>query len=324
MKSGAGGFLLGVQEACGGSIPFARFMQEALYHPEFGYYAKNIRAVGHEGDFSTWPTLEGGPAAAIARWLGKSRHVIEIGAGSGQLARGILKARGLLSRFTGTYHIVEVSPVLRERQKALLRGPGVRWHETVAEALEAAGGEADLFSNELVDAFPCRVFVRSGGNWRELAVRVASGTAREELIDAELPDSTAFRDEAAEGDRVEVHASYREWMAGWLPAWKKGRLLTIDYGSTMPDLYHRRSGGTVRAYAHQQRLTGAEVYAAFGRRDLTADVNFSDLQKWGTADGLINVRLETLGGFLERSGSPVPAGYEGAGEAFLALEQRRG
>jgi SAM-dependent MidA family methyltransferase len=299
-------------------------MQEALYHPEFGYYTRNIRAVGREGDFSTWPTLEGGPAAAIARWLGKSRHVIEIGAGSGQLARGILKARGLLSRFTGTYHIVEVSPTLRARQQALLRGPGVRWHESVAAALEAAGGEADLFSNELVDAFPCRIFVRSGGNWRELAVRVAGGAAREELTDTELPDSTAFRSDAAEGDRVEVHASYRDWMAGWLPAWTKGRLLTIDYGSTMPDLYHRRPGGTVRAYSHQQRRTGAEVYAAFGRRDLTADVNFSDLEKWGAEDGLMNIRLETLGDFLNRFGTPVPAGYEGAGEAFLALEQRRG
>jgi hypothetical protein len=32
------------------------------------------------------------------------------------------------------------------------------------------------------------------------------------------------------------------------------------------------------AYAHHQRLEGREVYAGFGLRDITADVNFSDLQ----------------------------------------------
>jgi len=37
-------------------------------------------------------------------------------------------------------------------------------------------------------------------------------------------------------------------------------MLTIDYGDTCPALYLRRPRGTLRAYAHHQRLEGYDVY----------------------------------------------------------------
>jgi SAM-dependent MidA family methyltransferase len=37
----------------GGAIPFRRFMELALYHPEYGYYASGRARVGKEGDFFT-------------------------------------------------------------------------------------------------------------------------------------------------------------------------------------------------------------------------------------------------------------------------------
>jgi SAM-dependent MidA family methyltransferase len=48
-----GGVLAKLQDECGGSIPFDRFMEAALYHPDLGYYAKRIRTVGARGDFTT-------------------------------------------------------------------------------------------------------------------------------------------------------------------------------------------------------------------------------------------------------------------------------
>ena len=41
----------------GGAVPFRRFMEAALYDPNFGYYARQIRSVGAQGDFSTSATL---------------------------------------------------------------------------------------------------------------------------------------------------------------------------------------------------------------------------------------------------------------------------
>jgi SAM-dependent MidA family methyltransferase len=62
-------FLLRIQEEHGGVIPVERFMKEALYHPEFGYYTAHIRDVGPRGDFSTSATRGEELGTAIARWI---------------------------------------------------------------------------------------------------------------------------------------------------------------------------------------------------------------------------------------------------------------
>ena len=42
-------------DAAGGRIPFARFMELALYHPAWGYYLSPARRPGRPGDFLTAP-----------------------------------------------------------------------------------------------------------------------------------------------------------------------------------------------------------------------------------------------------------------------------
>lgn len=303
-------FLLDLQESLGGAIPFERWMREALYHEAFGYYAANIRAIGARGDFTTWPQRNENLGRAIAKWARtyRPRHLIEVGAGSGELAAAVLRGLGWWGR--PRYHIVEVSRPLREAQKKLL-GRKAEWHTTITEALAASGGEAVIFSNELVDAFPCRIFQKQEAGWRELALRIETGKVIETWVEAPLPDSTAFGHEWPTGQRIEVQESYHHWLQEWLPAWKRGAMLTIDYGDTCPALYHRRPQGTLRAYAHHQRLEGREAYAAFGLRDLTVDVNFSDVQAWTEA----SAALATLGDFLSGLGFPPDPGFAEAGEA---------
>lgn len=330
--SGAGKrleFLLALQEESGGAIPFERWMGEALYHREFGYYTANIRTVGQRGDFSTWATLHDSLGRALANWLKENRprarpwHVIEVGGGNGALAMTVLQHLGWWNR--PHYHLVEISPVLRQQQQEKLRGRSVAWHETLRSALEASGGRALIFSNELVDAFPCRVFQNQAGAWRELALRIEAGKAAEVWAETALPDSTAFQNAWTDGQRVEVQESYHSWLKEWVPAWVEGKMLTIDYGAECPALYHRRPHGTLRSYAHQQRLEGADVYQGFGRRDLTADVNFSDLERWGNSAGLAGEGIVSLEKFLEKnSKGPLPAEFRNdPGEAFRVLVQSR-
>ena len=95
-------------------------------------------------------------------------------------------------------------------------------------------------------------------------------------------------------------------------------MLTIDYGETMPALYQRRPAGTLRGYAHHQRLAGSEIYQAPGRLDLTADVNFSDLEKWGGDLGWKTIRHETLDAFLPPATAPR---FLEAAKSFRVLEQ---
>lgn len=312
----------------GGSIPFERFMEAALYHPEFGYYTKRVRTVGRAGDFSTWPGLHSSLARAVSAWLraNPSRHIIEAGAGTGELAAGVLKYLGFFRRLRTTLHIVEVSPALRAAQEKLLKGKNVVWHRDMNGALAAADGRANIYSNELPDAFPCRVFVRADAMWKELALAIDGHSAREVLRDCELPESSSLHGTPPDGTRVEVHESYRKWLCSWADSWKHGEMLTVDYGSAMPGLYHRRPAGSLRAYAHHERLTGADVFGSVGHRDITADVNFTDLENWGKSLGWRTVSLDALPAFL-RSRCPRVAlngQFAEAGEAFQALLQSKG
>jgi SAM-dependent MidA family methyltransferase len=323
-------FLLDLQEDLGGCIRFDRWMREALYHEKFGYYTANIREFGRRGDFTTWPILSESLGVAVGRWIlgnksSERAEVIEIGGGNGELAASVLKAIGWWKK--PRYHIVEISSRLQEVQQKRLGSKAV-WHASVGEALGVCGGAAIIISNELVDAFPCRVLKKRGDGWRELALRIEDKALMEEWISTPLPTSTVFLESWPVGQRIEVHESFRVWLRAWLPRWKAGCMLTIDYGDLCPELYRRRPNGTLRAYVHHQRLEGPEAYAGFGLRDLTADVNFSDLQQepvlCTTAFGTLTEFLSAHGGFAKQDRLPRAfGGTGGAGETFKFLVQTR-
>jgi len=337
-------FLRGIQEEYGGVIPVERFMREALYHPEFGYYSARIRDVGPQGDFSTSATLGEELGTAIARWIEarvgefgwdgwrrgfKSIPLIEIGAGNGSLARTILKKLDWRIRWRVDYMIHETSPTLRRIQEKRLRWRGVRWISSLAGTLKETGGKALLFSNELVDAFPCRVFEHGENGWSEIALTLSAEGA---LSEVRLPPSTLPAELAPlpglpKGQRIEVHESYRHWLKDWSELWRRGALLTIDYGDTADHLHARNPSGSLRGYWKHQRITGLQVYARFGKQDLTADVNFSDLIRWGEESGWITSSLETQGEFLSRwlASGEINRGTHDLSEAhdaFRILEQR--
>jgi SAM-dependent MidA family methyltransferase len=315
-------------------ITFEAFMQAALHDPKRGYYARNIRAVGGgRADFTTVPMHFGETLArAVAGWavdaMRKSgcRDLIEIGPGEGRLMRDVLRHLPWTMRLRTRVHFVETSAILEDRQRATF-GRRASWHRNPQEALRTCDGKAVIFSNELVDAFPVRIFQKNAEGWRELGVEMDDGgrVTREHLLDVEsLPDSSIFEIPHTDGQRVEIHEAYHTWLAGWLPQWKAGEMLTIDYGDAAASLYHRRPHGTVRGYLLHQRVTGPDIYQNVGMQDLTADVNFTDLARWASpwceADS-----PQTLSAFLrERVGNSAPHDLteeHHAGGAFRVLRQ---
>ena len=82
-------------KVAGGVIPFRRFMELALYHPELGYYASGRARIGKEGDFFTSVSvgrIYGRLLAAVAREVWERLDypdeftLVEQGANDGQLA----------------------------------------------------------------------------------------------------------------------------------------------------------------------------------------------------------------------------------------------
>ncbi len=314
-------------------IPFEEFMRRALHDPAGGYYSRNIHGIGRRGDFTTAPMLSEAPARAIAAWAARAmresscRNLIEIGPGQGQLAAAVCKHLPWQLRWKTRLHLVETSePLIHAQRKHLGNKP--IWHPSPAAALAACRGNAVIYSNELVDAFPVRRFQNTDSGWRELAVAFeAGGTAVESLLPpAPLPDSSGFSSHHQPGQWIEVHESYQHWLAAWLPLWKSGRMLTIDYGSTAESIYHRRPHGTIRGYLHHQVLAGTAIYQNPGRVDLTADVNFTDLMRW-SHPWTTRQHVRTLASFLAESPDALASATsplsdpQGAGGAFLVLDE---
>src|SRR5437868_1472319 len=107
-------------------------MQQALYHPEHGYYSSGRCAIGRRGDYFT--NISVGPlfgellAAQFAEiWerLGKTGNfvIVEQGAHHGEFARDVLAcAQKRFPEFFAAlcYRVIEPFPKLQDRQSQML------------------------------------------------------------------------------------------------------------------------------------------------------------------------------------------------------------
>ena len=133
-----------------GPIPFSRYMELCLYHPELGYYSRNAEQFGKAGDFYTSSDVHAVFGRLLARqfdemWraLGSPEHIelVELGPGRGLFAQDVLdwSERKFPDFFCALrYVLIESSPALRERIS-----------ETLARPLES--GKADLVATNSLE-----------------------------------------------------------------------------------------------------------------------------------------------------------------------------
>ena len=293
-----------------GPIPFVRFMELALYHPQFGYYMRQPDSMDHErigwsGDFYTSSDVHpilGRAIATQARQmddlLGRPTPfmIVEAGAGKGLLARDCLEAihnqqDDFASRVR--YVLIERSPVMRESQRQnLARWLGKAGLVTWIEDLDGLAPESVtglFFSNELIDAFPVHRIQVQAGRTEELCVDYKDGR----FVDCFKSLSTASLAQSLqqlnvtwpEGYRTEVNVQATDWMKQVAQCIERGFVLTIDYGHTAQDLYGtERKDGTFLCYFQQR--TNDDPFTRVGQQDMTAHVDFSSLAAAGETQGL--------------------------------------
>jgi SAM-dependent MidA family methyltransferase len=163
-----------------GPVTFEWFMEQALYHPELGYYSSGRCAIGRKGDYFT--NVSVGPlfgrllaAQFVEMWdsLGRPEDfvIVEQGAHHGDFARDVLES--LRERAPGVfaairYWIIESFPILRERQRETARdfNDKLTWLESL-DQLEPFRGVH--FSNELLDAMPVHLISRTDPEGRASA-----------------------------------------------------------------------------------------------------------------------------------------------------------
>jgi SAM-dependent MidA family methyltransferase len=148
------------------------------------------------------------------------------------------------------------------------------------------------------------------------------------------PESSALSPTFTIGQNVEIHESYHSWLKELSSSLQAGALLTIDYGGSGAEIYHRKPSGTLRAFFQHQRLEGMEIYRRPGQQDLTADVNFDDLRSWGHALGFDEIAFTTQRDFIQswypealkrnNAATRFVMDPASAGTAFKVLHQRKG
>lgn len=293
-----------------GPIPFVRFMELALYHPQYGYYMRRPDGADHErigwsGDFYTSADVHPILGRAIATQAGQMDEllgrptpftIVEMGAGKGLLAKDCLAAihanrDDFASRVR--YVLIERSPAMQALQRQnlapWLHEPGlVTW----IEGLDALGPQSMtglFFSNELVDAFPVHRIQMVAGQAQELFVGYRDGRFEECLKPLSTPALNQYLQRLnptwQDGYRTEVNLHALEWMDQVAQRIDRGFVVTIDYGHTAQDLYGPdRKDGTFLCY--YQQLTGDVPYVRIGQQDMTAHVDFTSLATVGAAAGL--------------------------------------
>jgi SAM-dependent MidA family methyltransferase len=209
-----------------GPLTVAAFMEIALYHSEFGYYARAAQRSGRAGDFFTSVdvgamfgdlleiqvaemaevlaamTPEGaGHAETSTEVPGRPAvnvfDLVEAGAGNGRLSTDILGAarRRHPDLFKRTkLHLVEASAAARGAQPATLgEAAGERLGSSAPQLPLSFDGV--LIANELLDAFPVHQVVMRSGGLREVYVDLAAdsrhgGASLPPLVTREGPLST--------------------------------------------------------------------------------------------------------------------------------------
>jgi len=283
--------------AQGGWIPFARFMELALYSPGLGYYAAGAHKFGAAGDFITAPELSPLFGRTLARQVAEimassAANLLELGAGSGKLAVDMLAELEQMGSLPDSYAILEVSAELRARQQTRMREhlphllDRVRWLDELPERFSGA-----IVANEVLDALPVHLV-----HWRDSAITECGVAAdgqgfiwRERAIGNPVLLHAAQQITVPDDYVSEICLAARGLINSLAQRMDQGAMLFIDYGFGAREFYHpqRRSGTLMCHYRHHAH---DDPFFLPGLQDITAHVNFTDIAECG-----IDAGLELLG-----------------------------
>jgi SAM-dependent MidA family methyltransferase len=274
----------------GGWLRFDEYMELVLYEPGLGYYSAGARKFGGGGDFTTAPQISGLFGACIAKQciqvfdeLGGG-SILEVGAGSGQLAVDVLLRLDALHRLPERYRILEVSADLKERQQRRLAdcAPHLEQRLEWLDTLPREPFAGVIIANEVLDALPVVRFRWRTGGCEELGVVESNGVLSWAGRPAGPPLSAACeRLAAAAGEWPDGYVSEYcprlfDWTAAITQRLDRGMALWIDYGLPRRQYYRaERDDGTL--ICHFRQRAHADPFLHPGLQDISAWVDFTAL-----------------------------------------------
>ncbi len=289
----------------GGWIPFSKYMELAMFAPGLGYYSAGAAKIGAAGDFTTAPEMSALFGATLAKQVAHvlsatGGDILEIGAGSGKLARDLIRALENLGCEPRRYLILEPSADLRERQRWFLQQELPEWNgriEWIDRLPESFTGV--MIANEVLDAMTIDLM-----SWQTDGIfeRGAAISCDDFVWDDRKLESGALLDHArsipvASGYVSEIHRAGAAFIRSLGDALKHGAALLIDYGFLDHEYYHadRRTGTLMCHYRHRAHT---DPFFMPGAQDITAHVNFSAMMDAARSVGLEVEGFATQAKFL--------------------------
>lgn len=295
-------------EKNGGAISFATFMEQALYAPEVGYYTNPTISLGANGDFTTAseisPLYAEAFATSILPLMQHLSHptILELGPGSGTFAAHLLLTLERLNALPQCYFLLDISPMLQQRQRTTLTTLCPHLMDRVAWVTDfpSTPFAGVILGHEVIDALPVHLFQYEHPHFYEQQVSWHKGEFlwykhplnNNSLIEAIkqikpfLPEGLPYTSE--------VNLNSYNLLQQCAQSLQEGMMVLVDYGFPAREYYHpQRHQGTLMC--HYQHHNHSNPLILCGLQDITAHVDFTALTTIAIQLGL------NLGGYTQQS-----------------------
>jgi len=285
-------------------IPIDKFISNALYDEEYGYYSKKI-PFGKSGDFITSPGITSLFSESIALWVislwehtGKPKkfNVVELGPGNGQMCKTLLRVFKKFPIFFEAVNIFlyEKSKSLEKLQKNNLNDKKINWIKNFNEIKK---GPIIFLGNEFFDAIPIKQFKKINNDLYEVYVRLENNSkiktflkkAKSKII-IDLKKYNLLKGQSF----IEFPKQGLAELDLVINAIKKrnGGLLLIDYG-----FLKQKSRSTLQSVkSHKINM----IFDNIGSADITSLVNFNLIKNYLQKRKLKVNNIVTQGFFLKK------------------------
>ncbi len=300
--------------AAGGSIGFDSYMEQALYTPGLGYYSSARTRFGPGGDFVTAPEISSlfsrclaCQAVEVFAVLGSDqRQILEVGAGSGTMARDVISTLESQGEPVDAYFILERSAGARHQQRRTL-GPlaeRVQWLDDFPQS----GFRGLVTGNEFLDALPAVRFVMTGSGpeelrvaYRDEAFRWQPGAFAAGRTVTDLEGLITAVDDLPVGYVSEYAPAQAAWIWTLAGCLRAGVLLIFDYGYPRCEFYHpqRRRGTLACYYRHRMH---EDPFRYPGLQDISVHVDFTAIAEAAVDAGLYLSGYTSQANFLLAGG----------------------
>ena len=283
-----------------GPIPFRRFMELALYHPQGGYYCQKNPRIGPGGDFYTSPHQSPWLGRMIAPLLEEihrrmgdppSLHVWEYGPGEGWLAFDILET--ILSSQKPHHHDITYTFAEQSAQAITRIRDKFKDFDNIGFSDPAqypsAGFEGVVLAHEFLDALPVHALIQKKPVIQERYVvphgerlQFCEGALSDERLKEWFPDLGVT---LSTGQAAEVNLCAFDWVCEMARRMARGAILIFDYGFSAHALYGpTRFGGTLRGYRNHTLVS--DVLSRPGQTDITTHVDFNSILRAAISHGM--------------------------------------